>query len=394
MRSKLILRAVLLLAMIVAGCNSLLSDEKPTARERHGETMLFLSDESGYMERLYGSNGVPDATVILRSNSFSEEVELASNHEGYVDLTGLISDTYHLSVLRPMTADEMKTVTGVSSDRFSLRAIGDTRFDLRADVDEIISVPMELSSGGSPIVISEIYGAGPTGAGLYFHDKYVEFYNQTDSTVYLDGLLIATAFSSGLTGENFINDPTYIHSNMVWQFPGSGTDYPIEPGTFIVCAADAIDHRRNAPNSVDLSSADFEFYKHDAPDIDNPDVPNMVMIHQPSGHDWLIGGERDALVLATADPETLFFRDGRLLIPIETVLDGVEYLQDPSRLDLKKLSPIIDAGATGKIRFYSGRSMERIPVDAGGSFLLKDDDNSALDFRAIDRPTPGTHYAK
>lgn len=394
MRCPAIPLALMLLIATSTGCDSLLPEEKPTARERHAETELFLRDGSGYMERLYGTEGVPGAEIVLRSNTEGREHRLISDDEGYVTLAGLTSDTYHLSVVRPLSADEMQRVTGVASEGFRLRASGDTRFDLRADVKDVITVAMDLSTGGSPLVISEIYGAGPPGAGLYFHDKYVEFYNQSDSVVYLDGLLIATAFASGSTGENFINDPHFVHSQNVWQFPGSGTDYPIEPGAFVLCASDAIDHRVNAPESVDLSGADFEFYKDDAPDIDNPDVTNMVRIHQPSGNDWLIGGERDALILSTADPADLSFRDGRLLIPLETVLDGVEYLQDPSRIDLKKLSPTLDAGAAGGIRFYSGRSIERLPVATGSGFVLKDDDNSALDFRVNDRPTPGYHYSQ
>jgi hypothetical protein len=72
----------------------------------------------------------------------------------------------------------------------------------------------------------------------------------------------------------------------------------------------------------------------------------------------------------------------------------VEYLEDPSRLDKKTLNPQIDAGSTGGIEFYTGKSMERIAVQVNNRFLLKDDNNSSLDFRVIDHPTPEFHHSE
>ena len=164
---------------------------------------------------------------------------------------------------------------------------------------------MEMVVGSSPIVISEIYACGPPGSGLYYQDKYVEFYNQTDSVVYLDGLIVAVVFANYYLGIRYANDPDYVHTKSIYQFPGSGKDYPIHPGQFIVCAAEAINHKLVAPNSIDLSHADFEFYKPNGTGIDNPNVPNMIYIYQDSGNLWLIGGEGCAIVLSNCPVDSI-----------------------------------------------------------------------------------------
>ena len=115
--------------------------------------------------------------------------------------------------------------------------------NLRADNKEIIKLPLDRIILNSPLVISEISACGPPGAGLYYHDKYVEVYNQSDSVVYLDGIIVAVVYASSYLGLNYVDDPEFVHSKNVWKFPGSGTDFPIQPGEFKVCAEDAIDHR-------------------------------------------------------------------------------------------------------------------------------------------------------
>ena len=190
---------------------------------------------------------------------------------------------------------------------------------------------------------------------------------------------------------NYVDDPEFVHSKSLWKFPGSGTEYPIQPGEFKVCAEDAIDHRINADSSVDLSHVSFEFYKDDAPDIDNPQIPNMIRIYQDSGNDWLIGGEQGAIVIAQVDEDSLQWYDDQKLIPYKYILDGVEYLDDITRLDKKRLSPIIDAGGTGGIQFYTGKTQERIPYFNGQRYLLKDDNNSSIDFKVYDHPSPEFH---
>ncbi|MDG5767566.1 DUF4876 domain-containing protein [Balneolales bacterium ANBcel1] len=385
---------LLMILPAVFGCDDVVSQrDKPAQAERAGTTVLELVDESGVMETVYGRTLADSARVQLRSNTHGTEHLFWSDSEGRVEVTGLVSDRYFISVDRPLRRNEIERMPDLMhANSYSLANRSHPSVDIRGDSDGSVTIPLELVFGGAPIVFSEIYVSGPPGAGLYFFDRYIEFYNQTDSTLYLDGLVVARVYASSWLGLNFIDDPEFIHSTNVWKFPGSGTDYPIGPGQFVICAVDAIDHRINAPESHDMSGADFEFYKPDAPDIDNPNVPNMVMIYQDSGVDWLVGGQADAIVLARTDTQDLKWRDGRILIPYVDVIDGVEYLHNPANLSLKKLNPAIDAGAAGGISFYTGRSMERRPAENdGGTPQLQNTNNSSVDFRINERPTPGYH---
>lgn len=384
-----------LLFLVFNSCTELVNFEnKPIVFERSQVFRIRLIDDSGYMRSLYGNDYVRDADVYLKSNLLGIEVRAKSDSNGVVEIFGLISDRYMIQASRTMKPEEMELITGLRISNHKLANTKTKIIELRADLKDTITIPMDVVVGGSPIVISEIYACGAPGAGLYWHDKYMEVYNQTDSVVYLDGIIVAVVYASSYLGQNYVDDPEYVHSKNVWMFPGNGTDYPLQPGEFAVCATDAIDHRINAPQSVDLSKVKFEFYKDDAPDIDNPDVPNMIRIYQPSGFDWLIGGEQGAIVIAKMPLDSLKWFGDQLLIPYRFVLDGVEYLKDPTKLENKILNHSIDGGGTGGIQFYTGKSMERIALNVEGRMVLKDDNNSSVDFVVIPKPTPEYHHTK
>lgn len=386
----------ILLAFIVLhtfGCSDLLNVEsKPDKIEREITFKLVLNDNTGFMQTLFGNNHVRGAEVTLKSNLLGTEYKLVSDTNGVVSIKGILSDKYLVTANRQMTPEEMQIISGSSASNVKLTNKNKRIVELNAANTKPVQLDMELVVGTSPLIISEIYGCGPSGSGLYYHDKYVEIFNQSDSVLYLDSLMIAVVYSSSYLGLNYRDDPAYVHSKSIWIFPGTGHDFPIQPGEFVVCAEDAIDHRINAPNSIDLTHSAFEFYKDDAPDVDNPAVPNMIRIYQPSGNDWLIGGERGALILARFSVDSLKAFDDQFLIPYRTIFDGVEYMSDPTKLDEKILNQSIDAGTTGGIQFYTGKSMERLLISEIGRKILKDENNSSVDFVIIDQPTPQTYH--
>ena len=363
-------------------------EKPPTAADRTGMLTLHVQDASNFTTLLYGTRAVAGAEAKLRSINYGVEYTAYTDSLGSVTMTGLISDVYNVSIVRSLTPDEVQKVTGVAKPRrlTAARNLYAIRPDLsqnqggqRLDVD--LDLPVM-----SDIVISEMYTCGAPGAGLYWYDKYVELCNIGDTVAYLDGLVIAEVY------KGFITDP-FIHSTEVWKMPGTGRDYAIRPGQFVVLATDAIDHRVNAPNSVDLSRADFEFYLWTGPDLDNPAVPNVLLVYQPNGFDWLMGGEDDAFVIARVlNTDSLQYANEKMLIPKSAVIDGVEYLKDQTRMDKKKLDPMIDGGAAPGCQFYTGYSMERKARLTAKGWTLEDNDNSTLDFEKITHPTPGYHH--
>ncbi|MHC1737833.1 MAG: DUF4876 domain-containing protein [Ignavibacteriaceae bacterium] len=378
--------------LILSGCDKIIdTEEKPIEKERGSEFVINLKDNTGFMQKLYGGASVRNAIVQLKSNSLGLEYTFISDTSGNVIISGLISDKYFISVKRGMLPNELEEIFGEYTKDYVLVNKDQKTVDLNAS--SLLSHQIELDTIiKSALVISEIYASGPQGSGLYYHDKYIEIFNQSEYIQYLDSMIIAVVYSSSYLGLNYRDDPEFIHSKSIWIFPGSGTEYQILPGQFILCSEDAIDHRMNAPNSVDLSNSDFEFYKDDAPDVDNPGVPNMLRIYQPSGNDWLIGGEKGALIIARYNIGLLVPYSDEFLIPYKNVLDGVEYMSDPTKLNEKMLNPSIDAGTTGGIQFYTGKSMERRVFMNNNKNELVDDNNSSLDFLIINKPSPGYHH--
>lgn len=133
------------------------------------------------------------------------------------------------------------------------------------------------------LIISEIYFTGSlqTSGDQYNGDQYFRLYNNTDHTVYADGLTIFE--SQFLTTQKFNYTPDIMDEavsvDALYTIPGSGREYPVEPGASLLIADMAINHRDINPNSIDLSHADFEWYDESTDprnaDIDNPAVPNL-----------------------------------------------------------------------------------------------------------------------
>ena len=209
--------------------------------------------------------------------------------DGSVRFDNLLEGVYQVSVDRSLSAAE--TARLAPADREVSIFAGGASAVLSPPVNREVTVSLVGARRGS-IVFSEIfaYNAPRTGGPLYGLGTYVELYNNADTTSYLDGMLFVT--SGGLHTDrspsypctafpqNMRLDSTAIYSALILAFPGSGRDYPIQPGEAKVLAMDAIDHRAAAPTmqQVDLSRAHFEQYFSDS-DTDNPEAANMVRVY-------------------------------------------------------------------------------------------------------------------
>jgi hypothetical protein len=170
------------------------------------------------------------------------------------------------------------------------------------------------------LVISEVFTASPFKGEHYRFANYVELYNNSDTTIYLDGKLLGKGPGYGRDysmspnnpvscgeGEPFQNDPDGMWSVFFYAFPGSGREHPLGPGGTAVIATDAIDHGFFDARLPNLSFADFEFIGTN--DLDNPSVPNMLDVGAKQdgailGHGMLFGSNPD-LILFVADTVNL-----------------------------------------------------------------------------------------
>lgn len=222
--------------------------------------------------------------------------------------------------------------------------------------------------------INELYTCGPQNNFFYFYDQYFEIYNSAYDTLYLDGIHFCRM-------GHMSTSITYI-----FQFPGEplvGREYPVAPGTFVVCAMDALNHKQivfNGRASVDLSVADWEFRNPmDVGDYDNPDVPNIENIEVGFYLDFMVGVTGDVILIADGSDDNYF--DG---IDINTVIDCVEYSSISTHI--KDIEEELDYGFAGVgLNKYSGQSIERKHPGF-------DTNNSTVDFEIIKKPTVGYHH--
>ncbi len=266
------------------------------------------------------------------------------------------------------------------------RVFGD---GLRQQLTNRVDLAMRIDEAGS-LVISEFYSGGGTPEIQYGWDRFWELYNNSDTTIYLDGMLLGYAFGhfgSALhtcaEQQPYREDPLGLVSRAFHQFPGAGQDHPIVPGQAVVIALDAVDHSQVHPTLPDLSHADFEL--EGAADTDNPDVPNMPSVgpmDHPYGHGMLAHERSVKFVAMRADPASLptvtvdvypFRR-----IPTDLILD----VQHAGLMDPKSAPhPIL-------VHFchrWVNREFERL--EAAG-YRLGDNDNTTSLHRRILRHAP------
>ena len=135
------------------------------------------------------------------------------------------------------------------------------------------------------LLIEEVYFSGSPleGSDRSYDDQYIRLTNNADHTIYADRVMFVTNFITGtITSAGAYYEYPDVEDGIVvedmYVIPGSGDEYPLEPGASLILAISAENYQENNPAAFDLSKADFEFYGSDNdyfPDTDNPDVPNL-----------------------------------------------------------------------------------------------------------------------
>lgn len=248
--------------------------------------------------------------VVQRLISAEDRQSAKTDSAGVATFDRLVPGRYTVSVLRRLTAAERGSLGPEEADVTGFG--GGMEVDVAPPSSEV-TVGAVAGRRGS-LVISELsmpIARLPSGAD-YILAQFLEVYNNSDTTIYLDGKVIVRGQIFGArnhrdfpcdTMARWSLDPEGIWTRHIEAFPGSGRDHPLQPGRTAVIATDAIDHSQFDSRLRDLSHADFEFIG--PQDVDNPDVPNMVTLGDPwapgvVGH-GLYFGFTDAIV-AVANP--------------------------------------------------------------------------------------------
>ncbi len=207
----------------------------------------------------------------------------------YADTLTLPEGTYNIEVEGTVSYDLQKSTTDDETTvaTRTTRGVKATRENVAVSASSTAATdPLALNVyvAQSGLVISEIFFTGTlTAEGKqYSDDQYFKVANNSDTVMYLDG--VGFAESAFLTVDKQDYKPNImdeaISIDAFYIFPGSGKDYPIQPGKEVIVAVNAVNHKEYNPLSFDLSKADFEIYDESSnpkfTDTQNPDVPDMI----------------------------------------------------------------------------------------------------------------------
>jgi len=446
---------VLLVAMAV-GCRK--KDRLP------GVTPISVIVKTGYE-----TDGAPYSfplqgiTIKMTDMSSSSVLTQQTDINGLVIYNSIGPGTYNVDASITLTKTQYESITGLTHDRDEVTFNASlANVTLNATTNNTLDLKLVLGKIGD-WVLKQIYYAGShTQNGAVFRDQFIEIYNNSNKVLYADSLYI-----SQLTGSNtvkpdfslgyFVNDggsfqgqwdwnksigmpgggdavTKYLYAKTLFRIPGTGANYPVQPGASIVIAATAVNHKApytgalgtsipiNDPSlTVDLSNASFEVYLGNLisnpfnSDLDNPGVPNLAVVETGGNRDLILDNPgRDAIaifktntllplfnstgtggwsrypspnVTSITASTSLFYR-----IPNDVIIDAVQiqHVTPGSRVP-RKLSSVHDAGAIavpgGQ---YSSQSVIRKTAKVvGGRKILKDTNNSTEDFTTLPRSIPG-----
>ena len=228
-------------------------------------------------------------TVRLQRTGSGEAPRVATTDaEGAVKFDNLLEGLYTTSVDRMLTATELARLP--AADREAAVFAGGEQFSLSPPNARSIDVAIVAARRGS-LVMSELFDYKSTSPAYPWGD-YAEVYNNSDTTIFLDGIVLfrttsfmqSDAWGPCSFSANFREDPLRLWVNWMISFPGSGREFPIRPGEGKVVAMDAINHTAASglENYPDLSGAQFEEIGNEA-DTDNPFSANMIRTFNATG---------------------------------------------------------------------------------------------------------------
>jgi len=356
----------LLFLLVLISCK----EEPPVTPDGDAKISIFALGDTTLVDTIPHYIPLQNAKVIL-SSEYGLMIKY-TDQNGNLFLEGLPASTYSISVRMPHPLNS------------NILIVGNIR-DVQVSPDQaVIDTILAEQVANTGIAINEIYAGGPLNNIFFFYDQYIELYNYSDDTKYLDGMSVSRVSGNNEGGkgpgadegdDGDIDGVTYI-----FKFPGKPgeTNYAFYPRTFIVLASTAVNHKNVVSTSYDLSNADWEFYNQfSASDFDNSNVPNLINILSDRTVDFLINLVSDVIVLASGVDSV--WEDG---LDLPTVVDGVQYKS--SLTARKTLDARVDKEFAQSTPKYCGKSMRRREPGV-------DTNDATLDWEAIPFATPGFH---
>ncbi len=389
---------LLMAGLLSAGC------------EKEEEVRLSTISVTVTMSSEYSSVPVGGIYVKLLNTQDNLKDSVMTSPAGLAVFENLPPGTYNISASKELTPAQVFDATGYNEE-VTLNAVSDGVSPMPGE-QRAVSLVMDGKPAGSLLIKQFYYSAGkvPQLPLLLLKDQFIEIYNNSDEVLYADGLYIAvlTPRAAGLASDQISQLPRdeFLYAEQVLRVPGSGQQYPIQPGESFVVAANGIDFTEGGQYSVtvDNSNADFEVNETawlqergfisnpvlNAPE--NPDVTDIEIVYfwashgsffyfNADGSSVAIFRSEQALTETVEDPLVPGYP--YLKIPVSSVIDAVDFLYGENSAAHKRLPISLDASFNyipgGS--YKSGKSMMRKVVKTVGTReVLMDTNNSANDF--------------
>ncbi|CAD0220817.1 DUF4876 domain-containing protein (plasmid) [Chryseobacterium panacisoli] len=388
--------------------------------------------------------GVANVTVILKNTATEDQIIGKTDANGELKLDAVLPGSYSIQAELQLKQSEYEQQIG---EETSYEIVHFGGFDEKVTINANTSSKLiRITSGNlGDLVIKQYYYAGSDNKlGANFRDQFIEVHNNSDQTIYADGLYLVflegnvnsnvTTYTlsngqydwSKTAGGGAAANTDYVYSNILIKIPGNGSQYPILPGKSIIVAQTAINHKmpfddingtgipiQEPDKTVDLSHADFETYMGDynisigkkpfAWDIQNIMVPDMQVAYWSIASNDLILNVNSMLglgILRATDAEVASWQKvaapkaptGTLFlqIPKNYIIDGID-ITDKEQKVPKDFPADIDASRTFIVNSlgqaegtFTGFSVIRKTKEiVNGRMVLQDTNNSANDFVTI-----------
>lgn len=387
-------------------------------------------------------------TVKLKNTNTSDEYTMATDAQGNANFGSILPGTYDINATVTLSAAEFNATFGYAPETEEVVFNANLNQIVVNTNNTMSSLTLKTARLGDLVIKQIYYGGSHAQQGASFRDQFIEIFNNSNEVIYADGLYVAQVMgkqnntshpktqsngqwdwsqSLGMTIGNKANTD-YVYADYVFQIPGNGTQYPIQPGESIVIAQSAQNHKaplvdltgepisiQNPDLTIDLSTADFEAYLgnfrisiEEEPykyDLANPAVPDLLIGYW--GREGYWNGNKDFLMdnlgrdsYVIFRTETLDYKDFptpdvteivntgnsqtkfNLQIPVSIIIDGVEtqHANTSSALPQRLPSTIDNTSTKITAPFTSKSVMRKTKTTANGRKILQDTNNSAADF--------------
>ena len=383
----------LIIALGLAGC----VDYDDATKETTARIQLAMPAEF--------TNGSDFAGHEIVMQQGSTRLTATTDEQGIATFQGIIPDVYDISCSWEITGQQYQQLTGDQQVVSGCTVSGSLNSHLISE-EQTIQLSTNLSINRD-IIIGKIYFAGSKDNNnrTYMPGKYIELYNQSNSSVDASGLyigIIEAESTQAYTLENLHEAfaDSVVLAKQVFRLPAD-QPFMVQPGGTVLIVNSAADHTENNSMERDLTGADFEAKDVSGRTQNNPNTPALeltyTMYPSISNMNLVQSGPCSIVIFRTTEDVTAWpttYPYGKttgnqwLLIPVRHIIDAVEVLANKSTgvdVSTKRLYPTLDAGYTN-IEAKSGwtgevvyrRTSDKRGTD--GHLILVDTNNSSNDF--------------